>query len=94
MKKIYSKEEEVTTITEGKGCNSCKHTGYKGRMAIHELLVIDDDIRELIIKNNAASKIREYVKEKGMHFLIDDGLMKVTKGYTSVEEVLRVALDE
>ncbi|RCW66393.1 GspE/PulE family protein [Saliterribacillus persicus] len=85
---------DVTTITEGKGCNSCKHTGYKGRMAIHELLVIDDDIRELIIKNNAASKIREYVKEKGMHFLIDDGLMKVTKGYTSVEEVLRVALDE
>ncbi|MCT2537944.1 Flp pilus assembly complex ATPase component TadA [Aquibacillus koreensis] len=81
-------------IHEGAGCNSCKGTGYKGRMAIHELLVIDDKIRHMMMNNNSITDIKTYIRENGMKFLIDDGLIKVQQGLTTMEEVLRVAADD
>src|SRR5699024_7459922 len=81
----------VHTVKRGPGCPSCNMTGYRGRMAIHEVLVIDDSLRKLIMQSVSASKIREYAKETGMKFLLDDGLMKVADGLTTTEEVLRVA---
>uniref|UniRef100_UPI003890A35B GspE/PulE family protein n=1 Tax=Radiobacillus sp. PE A8.2 TaxID=3380349 RepID=UPI003890A35B len=82
---------EVNKVTEGQGCNSCHHTGYRGRMALHELLVVDDNIQHMMI-NGSMKDIRNYAKESGMKFLIDDGLLKVKQGLTTVEEVLRVAM--
>ena len=82
---------QKTTVKRGRGCASCNNTGYRGRIAIHEVLPIDDEIRTLIMKSASANEIRSYVKEQGMLFLLDDGLQKVVQGLTTTEEVLRVA---
>src|SRR5690625_6338 len=82
---------EIEKLLRGRGCPSCNQTGYRGRIAIHEVLTIDDDIRQLIMEAASASKIRQYVRERGMLFLQDDGLKKVQEGITTTEEVLRVA---
>ncbi|MGG1593722.1 GspE/PulE family protein [Terribacillus saccharophilus] len=81
------------TLYRGKGCNSCKQTGYKGRMAVHELLVVDDLIRDLLIKNRSVDEIKQAAIENGMKMLVDDGLEKALQGMTTVEEVLRITVD-
>ncbi|WP_186576257.1 GspE/PulE family protein [Aquibacillus kalidii] len=94
-KNLFHKYEiEIEEVAEGKGCNSCKDTGYKGRMAINELLIIDDFMRQMMMNNNSMPEIQRYIKENGMKFLIDDGLAKVKQGQTTIEEVLRVATEE
>ncbi|WP_226036525.1 GspE/PulE family protein [Aquibacillus saliphilus] len=85
---------EIEKVSEGPGCNSCKDTGYKGRMAIHELLIIDDSIRQMMMNNSTITDIKNHIKEEGMKFLMDDGLLKVKQGLTTIEEVLRVATEE
>lgn len=81
----------LETVQRGQGCVNCNDTGYRGRLAIHEVLRITDPIRNLIMESASASKIRTYVNEQGLLFLIDDGLEKVKQGLTTTEEVLRVA---
>ncbi|SFP73857.1 GspE/PulE family protein [Salibacterium halotolerans] len=78
----------------GRGCSSCNQTGYRGRVAIHELLEMDDTMRNMLMNYKTAADLRTYAMQEGMIFLIDDGLLKVKKGWTTVEEVLRVAVDE
>jgi type IV pilus assembly protein PilB len=75
-------------IFEAKGCEYCRNTGYMGRVAIHELLLIDQDFRQLIINRSGIAKIREAGKKSGMKTLIEDGLQKVAEGITSIEEVM------
>jgi type IV pilus assembly protein PilB len=58
------------------------------------VLVIDDEIKQMMMNNQSMTAIRDYAMRQGMIFLIDDGLLKVKQGLTTVEEVLRVALDE
>ena len=70
------------------GCRTCGRAGYKGRIGIHELLMLDDTIRECIMDRSNSSVIRS--KATGMHSLRYDGAEKVLRGMTSVEEVLRV----
>jgi len=84
---------DIEEVTEGAGCDSCRGTGYRGRMAIHELMVIDDQVKKLMMNNASMREIKDYVKDKGMHFLVDDGLLKVKDGLTTIEEVMRVAID-
>lgn len=84
----------IETVRRGHGCPSCNMTGYRGRMAIHEVLPIDETIRHLILKTAPTTEIRNYVRKKGMEFLIDDGLKKVKEGVTTTEEILRVAVLE
>lgn len=85
---------KVGKTYRGKGCGICNMTGYKGRVAIQEILVIDDDIRQLMMNNKSMTAIRDYALQNGMIFLIDDGLLKVKQGVTTVEEILRVAMDD
>ncbi|PAD36430.1 GspE/PulE family protein [Terribacillus saccharophilus] len=87
----HSLDNEI--LYRGRGCNSCKQTGYKGRMAVHELLVVDDQIRDLLIKNRSVDEIKQAAIENGMKMLIDDGLEKALQGMTTVEEVLRITVD-
>lgn len=82
---------QIDMVQRGRGCGNCNNTGYRGRIAIHEVLPINDEIRSLIMTSASASKIREYVKNEGILFLLDDGLTKVQQGLTTTEEVLRVA---
>jgi general secretion pathway protein E len=74
----------------GKGCASCLQTGYRGRSGIYELLVIDDAIRGLIMSGADSSIIRRRAIEQGMVTLLRDGALKIVKGVTTVEEILRV----
>jgi general secretion pathway protein E len=74
----------------GKGCAACFQTGYRGRSGIYELLVIDDDIRSLIMSGADSSVIRRKAIEQGMTTLFRDGVIKIVKGFTTVDEVLRV----
>ncbi len=72
------------------GCKKCGNTGMKGRTAIHELLVMNDEIREICLKDVSVSKIREAAIKNGMRTLLADGLIKVTKGITTYTEILAV----
>jgi type IV pilus assembly protein PilB len=69
-------------------------TGYKGRIALHEVLVMDDAMRRIIMNDNSFQKLREHAIKNKTIFLIDDGLIKVKQGLTTTEEVLRVAILE
>ena len=70
------------------------NTGYKGRIAIYELLLIDDKIREFIIAKISTQEIAKYAVSKGIISLKQDGISKIQQGLTSVEEVLRVTEEE
>jgi len=78
----------------GKGCKGCNHTGFSGRAGIYELLIVDDTVRQLILTKATSQTIRESARKKGMTTLREDGWKKVAKGITTVEEVLRVTLNE
>ena len=77
-------------LYNGKGCEACAFTGYYGRLGIFELLIIDDDIRKLILKNADSNQIRETAKQHGMITLLEDGAEKIKAGITTLNEVLRV----
>ena len=76
------------------GCSECFKTGYLGRSGIYELLVIDDDIRQLVLKNVDANTIKRAAVDKGMLTLRDDGADKIARGMTSIEEVMRVTQED
>ena len=78
------------TIYRAKGCENCKNTGYKGRTGIHELLVMSDPVRDLILKHAAAYAIQKVAVEHGLRLLKEDALQKVLLGRTSIEEIVRV----
>jgi general secretion pathway protein E len=82
------------TFYRGQGCTSCMNTGYRGRTGIYEVLVLDDEIRTLILSKTDANTIKNRAVEKGMTTLKQDGAMKITRGVTTTEEVLRVTQDE
>ncbi|OGX37647.1 MAG: type II secretion system protein GspE [Omnitrophica WOR_2 bacterium RIFCSPHIGHO2_02_FULL_50_17] len=79
---------------EGKGCKACLNTGYKGRMGIYELMILNEDIRQLITQKSSSEEIRKAAIKAGMKTLREDGLEKVTQKLTSQEEVLRVTQEE
>ena len=85
-----SKKEIKAPFYEAVGCAECADTGYKGRLAIQELMIIDDSIRELIYRKATATEIRAAAIKAGMKTLRDDALVKVEKGETSIEELLRI----
>lgn len=81
----------IENVTYGKGCANCRQTGYRGRIAIHEVLKIDQQIQQFITESASTNEINQYVRDKGMLFLLDDGLVKVAEGLTTTEEILRIA---
>jgi type IV pilus assembly protein PilB len=87
----YKIDTSNATIFKGKGCDVCGGTGYKGRAGIHELFVMNDEMRSLLLKEIAAGPIRNLAREQGMRTLLEDGLHKVLMGLTTIEEVLSVA---
>jgi type II secretory ATPase GspE/PulE/Tfp pilus assembly ATPase PilB-like protein len=86
----YEKIERPEKIMKGAGCETCKFTGYRGRMAIYEVLVINEEIREMIIDKASASQIKKKAVEMGMRTLMQEGWAKIAAGETSPEEVMRV----
>ncbi|HJQ37403.1 MAG TPA: type IV-A pilus assembly ATPase PilB [Thermoanaerobaculia bacterium] len=86
----YKKEEIGSfTVYKGRGCDKCNNTGYKGRVALIEVMVIDDDIRDLILSGGTAIDIKRKAMENGMITLRRSGLFKIKEGTTTVDEVVR-----
>ncbi len=77
----------------GTGCPECKGTGYRGRLGIYELMIVDDELREMIIAGASVVAIRDRARAKGMKLLREDGLEKALAGLTTVEEVSRMTDD-
>ena len=100
-KEAYTPNQEVIDKAEldlskavtyhGVGCDECRHTGYRGRTGIFEMMVVDSEVRRLILDKASADVIRHKVVEKGMQVLRDSGWEKVSEGITTIEEVLRVS---
>jgi type IV pilus assembly protein PilB len=86
----YKKDEIGSfTVYKGRGCDKCNNTGYKGRVALIEVMVIDDDIRDLILSGGTAIDIKRKAMENGMITLRRSGLFKIKEGVTTVDEVVR-----
>jgi general secretion pathway protein E len=77
-----------------RGCAHCSETGYYGRSGIYELMLVDDDVRQLILKNVDSNTIKRSAVKKGMTTLLMDGARKVAKGLTTIEEVLSVTQED
>ena len=89
-------DEKVEPIYRpgAKGCKACRGTGYRGRLCIHELMLMDDEVRGLVMKNADASTIRRACVSKGMTLLRQDGAARVLAGQTTIEELLRVTQED
>ncbi len=77
------------TIFKATGCTSCSQSGYSGRTVIHELMIVDDTIRSLIVKNSDAGTIKKAAIDAGMDTLREDGVQKVLQGKTTIDELMR-----
>ena len=82
-----------TKVYEGRGCKECGQTGYRGRVGIFELMLMDDNVRRLTIANSDASELRKTAMKQGMVALRQDGFYKIQRGVTTMSEVLRVTQD-
>jgi len=89
-RKVTTHYPPVTSHYKGKGCENCNFTGYKGRTAIYEILLVNESIKKLIQQKVSSNKIKEKAVSLGMRTLYDDGLEKVNMGITTLDEVLRV----
>ncbi|HIE08995.1 MAG TPA: type II/IV secretion system protein, partial [Armatimonadetes bacterium] len=83
---------EKYTFYRGKGCEHCRHTGYKGRIGLFELMVMNEELADLTLRRAPLSEIRAAARAAGMRTLKDDGLEKVKLGITTFEEVARVVM--
>jgi general secretion pathway protein E len=84
----------ATEIYRATGCTACGRNGYRGRTGIYEFLLVEDDIRQLVLKNVDSSTIKRKAMERGMETLLDDGARKVAAGETTVAEVLSVTQED
>jgi len=82
---------EMATFAKGKGCGYCQKSGYRGRMGIYELMVVSTKIREMIFQNKSTIELQRQAIKEGMTTLFCDGVRKVLRGLTSLEEVYRSA---
>jgi type IV pilus assembly protein PilB len=82
---------EKATFGKGKGCSYCQKSGFRGRIGIYELMVVTSKVRELMFQGKSTIEIREEAITQGMTTLYCDGIRKVLKGITTLEEVYRAA---
>ena len=83
-------EKGKVKILQGRGCENCANTGYRGRLGIYEFLPISDEIRGLILEKADSNTIKEMGRKRGMRTLREAGWKKVRDGFTTISEVLRV----
>ena len=85
-------DEPVPSLHRPVGCSACSQTGYKGRIALHEVMAVTEDVERLAVERASALTIGRTAREQGMTTLREDGIAKAWAGHTSLAEVLRVAL--
>ena len=82
--------DKAQVIYKGQGCDACNCSGYNGRIGIYEIIEMSDAIREAMLQKHSAAQIKRVAIEEGMKSMVEDGFTKVSKGITTIEEVLRV----
>ena len=87
---VIDEKAEDIDFYEAKGCERCKNLGFKGRMAIHETLVMHEDLDPLILEKSSVHEIEEKAKELGMITIMQDGILKAATGKTSIDEVMKL----
>ena len=86
--------EDVRTVKRGMGCSQCNHTGYRGRIAVHEILAINQDIRRMIMEHESVENITKYAREhQHMRTLKESGLILVKEGVTTPEELMKISYE-
>lgn len=85
--------EEGQVVYQAKGCEKCNHSGYRGRVAICEVLLVTEEIRTTLGQQKSLLEIQEFARKKGMKTLFESGMMKVKEGVTTVEETMRIAIE-
>ena len=86
--------EDVKTVRKGIGCSHCSNTGYKGRIAVHEILAMDNTIRRMIVNHDSVEAITAYAREhQHMRTLKESGLMLVKQGVTTPEELMKISYE-
>jgi type IV pilus assembly protein PilB len=85
------KEEDVQgrTFFRGAGCSACNNSGYKGRLALFEIMEFDDTLRELILAQTSTAILRIEAQKRGMRSLRESGLLSIYDGQTTIDEVVR-----
>ena len=78
----------------GRGCDLCNNTGYKGRVGLYEIMTLDDDMRDLIVRHASTQVLRLEAKKRGLRTLRESGLLAIYEGITSLEEVVRETIVE
>jgi len=91
---MFGRVDVEGTFFKSLGCEECRMTGFKGRKAIFEVLVMNDEIRDCLISQPHSAKIKELAVSHGMSVLRDSGLKKVVAGETSIEEVIEATIEE
>ncbi|HTE17279.1 MAG TPA: type II secretion system protein GspE, partial [Armatimonadota bacterium] len=81
---------EKVTLHRGRGCDACRTTGYKGRVGIHEMMTINEETAELMVRRAPVTEVRNAARANGMKTLQEDGLRKMLAGITTPEEIQRV----
>jgi type IV pilus assembly protein PilB len=96
LMELQLKRQDVAdrTLYRGRGCDNCNHSGYKGRLAIFEIMELDDYIRELIMKDASTNVLRAECKKRGMRALRESGLLALYDGVTTLDEVVRETIIE
>ncbi len=92
--KLTQEDVKGRKFYRGQGCNSCNNTGYKGRVGLFELMIIDDELRDMIMANATTDEMRDAAERKGMILLRDAGLKFLFDGTTTAEEVIRETILE
>ena len=90
---LRTSEKEVSFYA-GKGCKACKETGYRGRTGIIELLVMNEEIKELVIAKASSSAIKKAAETAGLKTMRENGLAKVLQGITTIDEILQATRTE
>jgi type IV pilus assembly protein PilB len=91
----FSEEDAKTVVCyKGKGCSACNNSGYKGRIALYEIMPVGADIKQMVLECSSADEVKKTASKLGMKTLRMSGLTKVTEGITSIEEVLRVTFGD
>ena len=78
----------------GVGCPKCNGIGYKGRMGIFEIFIVNEEIQQMIYEGRTLVELRAKARELGMRVMREDGIRKVSSGLTTADEVLKVTMDE
>ena len=92
--RIEPSQMKDSQVMKAPGCDHCRHTGYRGRMGIFEIFIIDDEVRHMINKRTSTFLLRQRARELGMRTLREDGVRKVLAGLTSAEEVISITLGD